>query len=127
MILALPLIAAILFDGPQSSRDAAIGKREQTSVAVTTGCTPSDHNQCQYEFEVGGREFTGRSSSPTYPTALGAHLPVYFDPQNPATNSLRDFTEATASERSMALLCISGICLLAIIILIAKRAARPHS
>jgi hypothetical protein len=94
---------------PQSLRNAEIGARQRQVGGVVTAYDRSNHNQCRYSFSVDGSPFVGVSSAPADSTFAGEQVQVYFDPINPAANSLKDFSASSRRTRGVIYLSFLGV------------------
>ncbi len=99
---AVLIVAASIFSSNATDTyDAA--SRQQTSLGVLTGCQDAGKGSrsCSYTFSASGRQYTGASS-----VGLGAHdtqtMTVFFDSQNPQTNSLDDMYADCRKDRNAA-------------------------
>jgi hypothetical protein len=129
LVLTFPLIFGLLNVIPVARLDEAVAHREESSVGTVTAYTPSDHNQCNYDFAVHGKLYSGRSSALTSTVTVGDKVKVYYDSSDPQTNNLREYAEAGRSTRGFAKMLI--VLLLAILGFVACtrsffRPGKPH-
>ena len=120
LILTLPFVIALIFTMTEAHKDAAVALREQRADGLITVCEPSNHNQCRYRFGYLGRTLEGMSGSVGDRPSVGQHVTVYFDPQDPDTSSLEDYTSADRRERGFAPICMLGICTIVLVIAVMK-------
>jgi hypothetical protein len=86
-----------------------VANREQETTCLITAHETSNHNQYRYSFTVLGRPYTGISQSPTDSAVVGEQMKVYFDPDDPTTNSLEDFSLASRRDFGPLPLLVGGI------------------
>src|SRR5580658_10285424 len=72
--------------------DRAVAKREQTVLGTSIAHEPANHNRYRYSFSVDGKPYSGWESPRKEEPHIGQQLTVYYDPADPATNALTDFT-----------------------------------
>ena len=124
LTMALPLVIGLVDGLYWSRRDAVIGTRQESTSGQVTAYEPSNHNSCRYTFTVQGKQYAGMDSSPTAtpaaPAIVGDQLQVYFDPNNPTTNSLEDFSMRSRRDRGLVPLFMLGICVIPVIIFYSK-------
>ena len=121
LFLALPLVfGTLVFTIPKVLQDDGAAKRQQTTTGTVTAYDRSNHNQCQYVFEVQGKRYGGMGSVPTGTASVGEHMQVYFDSRDPAINSLRDFSSTTRGDESMGAFLVLGICGFTVLIIYGK-------
>jgi len=113
LFMAAPFAFVLGFVLFNSVRDHAIAARQGSTTGVVTAYEPSNHNQCTYTFELEGKQYRGRSSSPTRTASVGQQVQVYFDRNDPATNSLKDFE--TASRNYRGILIFSSVEIVAVV------------
>jgi hypothetical protein len=109
LTFTLPLFVALAVLVPASLKNAEVGNRQRLASGVVTAYEPSNHNQCRYTFSVQGTRFSGVSSAPKGTVFVGEEVEVYFDPTNPATNSLRDFSATSRGSRGVVFISLAGI------------------
>lgn len=71
--------------------DAQIAKRQQTAIGTIDGHDPPNHNRYSYTFSVNGHKFTGWAYPSQREFFVGQQIVVYYDPIQPAQNSVNDF------------------------------------
>ena len=93
LLIAMPwLIGSIaLFWGSIMNHHLAL--REMTTAGVITGHEPANHNRYVYTFSIDGKSYTGRQIPDKHELAIGQQVRVYYNPLDPAKNSLIDFDE----------------------------------
>jgi hypothetical protein len=70
-----------------------VAAREKTITGAITAHEPANHNTYVYTFTIEGKVYTGRQIPNKREPAIGQEVCVYYDPQDPAKNSLIDFDE----------------------------------
>lgn len=126
LFMAAPFAIGLVFVWSNFARYHAIAERQQFTTGAVTAFEASNHNQCRYTFEISGRRCSGRWSSSTETASVGQEVRVYFDPTDPATNSLEDFEVASRRQRGLLLFLIVEICGIVGLIVIAKRRSTVH-
>jgi hypothetical protein len=71
----------------------SVAARERTTTGAITAHEPANHNTYVYTFAIEGKAYTGRRIPDRGELAVGQQVRVYYDPQDPAKNSLIDFDE----------------------------------
>jgi hypothetical protein len=135
---ALVLFALGIVSFVRSGRDASLAANQQRSTAQGTKTYTStrdssghtnSHLHCAYHFMVDGIPYHGSDCPAEDPTeTLGKHLldelvgvqqfsaTVYYDPNDPSTNSLTEFGARSGYNNSMGILFIGlGIILLGLV------------
>jgi hypothetical protein len=102
LFITLPWVIGVVFIFSDSRRMDAVANRQQTARGLVTAYERSNHNQYRYTFTAQGKQYGGISQSPTDSAIVGGQIQVYFDPRDPTTNSLEDFS--TRSRRDMGML-----------------------
>ena len=124
LTFTFPLVLTLVHGLYYSRRDAAIGTRQESTSGQITAYEPSNHNSCRYTFTVQEKQYVGMDSSPTAtpvaPAIVGDQIQVYFDPINPTTNSLEDFSIRSHRVRGLVPISAFGICVIPAIILYLK-------
>jgi len=126
LLITLPWVLGFGFLFSGARQKAEIAGRQEATLGFVTAYDRANHNQCQYSFMVGGRHFNGRSSSPAETASVGQQVQVYFDSGNPSVNSLEDFASASRRDRSVSLVAMVGVSLVAAVILSAKVSSRKR-
>lgn len=116
MLVTVPWVLGAAFSIAASHREAVVANREQNTTCLITAHETSNHNQYRYSFTVSGRQYSGISQSPTDGVAVGEQMKVYFDPQNPSTNSLEGFSAASQRELGPVPLLAAGVLAVAVFI-----------
>jgi len=70
-----------------------LAAREKTITGAITAHEPANHNTYVYTFAIEGKAYTGRQIPDKRKLAIGQQVCVYYDPRDPAKNSLIDFDE----------------------------------
>jgi hypothetical protein len=109
LFVTAPFAIGVVFVLFHSHRDHVIAARQGQTTGVVTAYHPSNHNQCSYTFELQGKQYRGTSSSPTTTASVGQPVQVYFDRNDPATNSLEDFESASRGYRGILVFMTLGI------------------
>jgi uncharacterized protein DUF3592 len=93
LLIAMPwLIGSIaLMWGAIANHNVAA--REKTITGAITAHEAANHNTYLYTFAIEGKAYTGRQIPDKQELAVGQQVRVYYDPQDPAKNSLIDFDE----------------------------------
>jgi hypothetical protein len=118
--MTFPMIVGLAFSLWSSHRDAAIGARQESTTGEITAHERNNHDSYRYEFTAQGKKFSGLSSSPRAKETMGEPAQIYFDPQNPTTNSLEDFLERSRRDKSLDSIFIFVICAIPAIIFCSK-------
>jgi hypothetical protein len=101
--------------------------RQQMTIGTITGHEASNHNQYRYTFTFSGKQYNGLSQSPTDTTEIGERMTVYFDPRNPDTNSLEDFSAASKREGNPLPILFIGVAGVAGLIVFSKARNRRRT
>jgi hypothetical protein len=109
LFIAAPFALGLIFVLTTSTRDHAVAMRQGSTIGVVTAYEPSNHNQCSYTFELEGKQYQGKSSSPTTTATIGQQVQVYFDRNDPATSSLEDFESASRRQKGILPFLVIGI------------------
>jgi len=93
LLIAMPwLIGSIaLMWGAIANHDVAT--REKTTIGAITAHEPANHNTYVYTFAIEDKAYAGRQIPDRRELAVGQQVRVYYDPRDPAKNSLIDFDE----------------------------------
>jgi hypothetical protein len=89
--------------------DRTVGKTEKTALATIIAHEPANHNRYGYSFVVNGKSFTGWDTSLKDEPRIGQNQIAYYDPSDPATNALTDFTDLGTRRLSPVPLSLMGI------------------
>jgi hypothetical protein len=113
LFMTAPFVFGLAILIPGAIHNADVGSRQQSTNGVVTAYEPSNHNSCSYTYTVQGNRFSGTSASPTAtlmaPATVGEPVQVYFDPKNPATSSLEDFSaKSRAIGKLRSFLCLGS-------------------
>ena len=86
-----------------AASDSRTAKTEENSNGTVTECHEASRggHYCKYIFAVQHVQYLGDSSADSG-TEYGMTATVYYDPANPATNSLIDFSEKSRKNRQFA-------------------------
>ena len=98
LLVSLPGLAAAGFLLFEAQKDREIASREQTTLGKIISHEPAGRNRFTYHFAVEGREFTGSYVASLAQPEVGEFVSVYYDPHNPAANSLVSFSRASKRE-----------------------------
>jgi len=78
--------------------------RQKQSFATLTSCSDNrGQRYCNYNFSANDQEYTGDSKAP-FSAFFGEVQNVYYDPNDPTTNSLKEFLEQSHRDRNWAVL-----------------------
>jgi hypothetical protein len=127
MLITLPWVFLIVFLLAGSRHNATIAARQQMTIGTITGHEASNHNQYRYTFTFSGRQYSGLSQSPTDTAEIGEPMTVFFDPRNPDTNSLEDFSAASKRNGNMLPLLFLGVAGVAGLIAFSKARNRKRT
>jgi hypothetical protein len=99
--------------------DGLISSREQSATGTIVSHERQNHNRYGYRFRAEGTEFTGWETPLKAEPKIGQSVKVYFDPQNPAENSLTDFVELADiwRGRGIVLLTFCGVFVAVVVLL----------
>jgi hypothetical protein len=123
MWITLPWVIGVCVVMFTAHKDAVVGSRQHVTTGVITAHELHNHNQYRYRFSVNGATYTGISSAPNDVAVVNAGVKVYYDPQDPSTNSLEDFVGRNGQPGILPLLLL-GIAGTAGVILSQKMKAR---
>jgi hypothetical protein len=123
LFMAAPFALGLAFVSFNAHRYHVLAERQQSTTGIVTAYTPSNHNRCTYTFEIRGTRYSGTWSSPTETANVGQAVQVYYDRNNPATNSLEDFGSASRRQRGVQLFLGLGACAVVGFVVYAK--SRP--
>jgi hypothetical protein len=101
---ALPFSILACFFTFQAVDERNIANKQQTSFGVITDCREAGRdprNHCNYTFPVGNKMYPGNSPAQRL-DQFGSTVVVYYDVQNPVTNSLEDFSDTCRRDRHFA-------------------------
>ena len=73
---------------PQLARLQPLTRSARTTVGVVTSLMPESHNSMAFQYDVGGRQFTGYAYGGN--RKVGDRLTVYFSPEHPENSSLSE-------------------------------------
>ncbi len=122
--MTYPLVVGLAMGLYSSRRDANIATRQESTSGQVAAYEPSNHNSVRYTFAVKGKQYVGMDSSPTatpeVPAIIGDRVQVYFDSDNPTTNSLEDFWSRSRRDKGLVPICAFGIVVIPAIILCLK-------
>jgi len=90
--------------------DRAVAGREVITNGVITAHDPRNHNQYRYTFTVEGKPYSGWQSPREDELQIGKQVRVYYDPKDPSTSALTDFSELASNALGPIPLLIVGIC-----------------
>jgi hypothetical protein len=124
MLITVPWIIGVFFLLIRSHWEAVVGNRQRIANGVITAHEQENHNQYRYRFSVDGTTYTGLSNAPDDVATVNGEAIVYYDPQNPSTNSLQNFTSESERDSGFVGIPMGGIAAIAIVILVAKVNAR---
>jgi hypothetical protein len=127
MLITLPWVLLIVFLLAESRHNATVAARQQVTIGIITGHEASNHNQYRYTFTFSGRQYNGLSQSPTDTGEIGDRMAVYFDPLNPDTNSLEDFSAASKRDGNMLPILFIGVAGIAGLIMFSKARHRKRT
>ncbi len=125
MIITLPCVVGLLFTAYDATHENSAAKRQQTSEGLVISYIRSNHSRCGYTFSVHGKQYSGTASAPTDHVTVGDRVIVYFDSQEPTTNSLEDFSQMRHRNQSFAYILIAMIIAVAGFMFISKTASAP--
>jgi len=77
----------------QWEANGELARREKAVYGTVVSHELANHNQHGYRFVLNGQTYTGLSHSPHDAPQLGEQVLIYYDPNDPAKNSLIDFAE----------------------------------
>lgn len=66
--------------------DQARERSGAETEGTITQLTPQDHGNCEYQFEAGGKSYTGLGGGCSH-ESVGAEIDVYYDRGNPENSS----------------------------------------
>ena len=121
LLVALPWVLGLAFLIQESRTDSQIAGRQQTAPGIVTAHEIANHNQYGYKFDVDGKAYTGWQSPKDDELAMGKHVTVFYDPQNPSRNSLTDFHDLSASSLGPVPMLLFGIGVATVLILYRRR------
>ena len=99
MLVTLPLVIGSIFQIYWAASYRHVASRERNTQGVVTAHETSNHNQFRYVFPVDGQNYFGLDGARGADPKIGDHVIVHYDPKNPSTNALTDFT--TLSSESL--------------------------
>ena len=73
--------------------DRDVASREQSATGVIVSHEPQNHNRYGYRFQIGGRDYARSQTPLKEEPKIGQSVTIYFDPLNPAENSLTSFAD----------------------------------
>ena len=90
-----------LFFGYRAAGHRHVANRQETSFGLVAECKNSGKgaNYCHYTFSTEDGQYRGVSQAGS-DVVLGQTVTVYYDSQNPALNSLEDFSEMSRTEEN---------------------------
>jgi hypothetical protein len=121
LLVVLPWVLGSAFLIHESRTESQIAGRQQSSSGIVTAHEPANHNRFGYKFEVSGKKYTGWQSPGSDELAIGKQVIVFYDPQNPSRNALRDFHDLSISSLGPVPLLFFGIGSIALFILYRRR------
>jgi hypothetical protein len=103
----VPYLLAALFFASNAMKYRDLASTQQISLGSVNGCGHGTKGgyYCSYAFPVNGGYYRGDSSAGRS-VQPGSNVDVYYDPQNPTTNSLKDFTDTCRWNRNAACIFI---------------------
>jgi hypothetical protein len=117
--ITLPWLLGAVMGMLDSRKDAAIASRQQTTFGHIAAHEPSNHDMYRYKFQAADEERSGLSNLPYDHADIGEEVKVYFDPSDPASNSLIDYSERSERDKSLVPFLLVGSGALATFILLA--------
>ena len=127
LLIVLPWVFGVVSILHEWQVDRSVAPRQQSTSATITDHQPANHNTYGYEFFVEGKRYMGRQSPSRDELAVGKRVTVFYDPLDPAKNSLTDFHELTVTSLGPIPLLLFGIGAVALIVRSRRRrmAAAP--
>ena len=90
-------------------KDRAIASREKKAPAIVTAHEPKNHNRYGYTFPADGYLYTGWDTPRSVVPQIGQEISIYYDPRDPATNSMADFSQNSLDSFGPVPLVLFGI------------------
>lgn len=110
LLITLPWALGAAFDIYQFNLYGAVAKRQQIVTGIVRAHEPSNHNCYRYSFSVDRKSYQDcESISSTDNPRIGKDVTVYYDPLDPATNSLTNFSELQEKATRSVPLSLAGI------------------
>jgi hypothetical protein len=97
LLVVVPWAVGLIWCIYGFKEDRDIARRQQTTYGIVTKNEPSNHNRYGYEFSVDGKPRTGWQIPSRVEFQIGQRVLVFYDPLDPRTSSLYDFTESADS------------------------------
>jgi hypothetical protein len=107
--------------------DRAVATREEVTDGVITAHDAGNHNQYKYTFTVEGKSYDGWQSPREDELHIGKQVRVYYDPKDPSTSALTEFSELAISALGPIPLLTAGICAFVVFIIYWRRANPEES
>jgi len=101
-----------------------VAARQQTTTGIIGEYQPHNHNQFGYVFRVGEKSYVGWESPKGKELQIGKAVTVYYDPRNPSTNALTNFSDLSFETFGPVPLMLFGIGGVFIFVLKRRRLAR---
>jgi hypothetical protein len=120
MLITLPWLIGACYLLFHSHWEAVVGNRQRVATGVITAYEETNHNQYRYQFAVDGATYTGLSNAPDDVATVNGVAIVYYDPQDPSTNSLQNFVSESERDRGFVPVPLIGIAAVAVVILFIK-------
>jgi hypothetical protein len=121
LILAVPILIGMAASISSAYENQEVARREKTADGIVTAYEPSNFNLCIFTFEFLGHTFEGAGRPPSGTTTVGQRVTVFFDTNDPQTNSLEDFSSASRRQLGMVPFCLLAICLVIGAVVYARR------
>jgi hypothetical protein len=125
LLIAVPWAIGLAFFlfSPRPYEKAATRQQMTTGIVLTHDA--GNHNRYGYQFAVGGKTYSG-GQSPKNDLQIGQSVVVYYDPLNPALNSLYDFRDGENTLGPVVALSL-GIAAIVLFIFLKRREYFPKA
>lgn len=125
VLLAMSLALAFHY-GSLARQDAAIAPRQQVAVGTMLKLTHGKYTTAWYSFTVAGRQYRGKGT--VSPSHCFCDVTVYFDPSNPAMNSLVEYKRKTWADHITMSVCLwlSAAFAALLVLALVKRSSKPQ-
>lgn len=123
-LIVLPWVIGVILCVTGWWTQRQVAARQLTTTGTITEHQPSNHNQFGYVFTVGEKSYSGWQSPKADELRIGKVVTVYYDPHDPSTNALTDFSDLSIETFGPVPLMLFGIGGVVFLVFTRRRKAR---
>jgi hypothetical protein len=109
LLVLVPWMLGVVLSAYGCLKYRAIADRQQRAEGIVTVHQAENHNRYGYTFFVDSHRYTGWDSPRKVEPEIGKSISIYYDPRDPAENSMSDYSQKSLDSFGPVPLLLFGI------------------